>query len=336
VHRDTWAGIDIGGTKIAVVLSLNPPEITIRAEFATIPSRGPEATIDLIKEELYRLLAELKTSPDSLRGIGVSCGGPLDPCTGVIQAPPNLPTWIDVHIVDILTKEFNCPVALENDANAGALAEHRYGAGRGSNHMIFLTMGTGLGAGIIIHNKLYRGHNDMAGEIGHVRLTRKGPMGYNKAGSVEGWASGAGMAQVAKQALNTAVRNEQRTLLFEMARQGSVTAKDVGLAAEKGDVVARRIIRTCGRKLGLTLAILIDVLNPERIILGGLVTRLGDLLLDPARKSLREEALGSALAACKIMPSMLGERIGDVSALCVAMDAGAQQGADTEREMTSA
>jgi len=336
VSRDIWAGVDIGGTKTAVVLSRTPPETLCRTEFATLPENGPQAAIDKILRALHRMLAELKSSPESLRGIGVSCGGPLDRPTGVIQAPPNLATWIDVPIVDILAGEFKCPVTLENDANAGALAEHRYGAGKGAHNILFLTMGTGLGAGIIIDDRLYRGTNDMAGEIGHVRLTRKGPVGYNKAGSAEGWASGGGMAQIAEAVLEDARKKGRKTLLLELPPGHKVTAKDVGMAAEQGDAVARRIITTCGKKFGLALAVLVDVLNPERIVIGGLAMRLGDLLLNPARKSLREEALPQALAVCSIVPATLGESIGDVAALCVAMDAGAGWGAETGNEAATA
>jgi glucokinase len=322
VGRDIWAGVDIGGTKTAVVVSRRPPEILSRIEFATLPTKGPIQALDQILAALHRMLAELKTGPESLCGIGVSCGGPLDPHAGVIQAPPNLSTWIDIPIVEILNREFAAPGLLENDANAGALAEHRYGAGQGTRNMIFLTMGTGLGAGLIIEKKLYSGSSDMAGEIGHVRLTRTGPVGYHKAGSVEGWASGGGMAQIAETMLNSARRRGRSSLLHSLPKGRKATAKDVGLAAAKGDAVARSIVAACGKKLGLALAILVDILNPDRIVIGGLAMRLGDALLEPALKSLRQEALAPALAACTVVPATLGESIGDVAALCIAMDAG--------------
>ncbi|HUD54429.1 MAG TPA: ROK family protein [Terracidiphilus sp.] len=320
--RDIWAGVDIGGTKTSVVVSRRPPEILSRIEFATLPTKGPIQALDQILAALHRMLAELKTGPESLCGIGVSCGGPLDPHAGVIQAPPNLSTWIDIPIVEILNREFAAPVLLENDANAGALAEHRYGAGQGTRNMIFLTMGTGLGAGLIIEKKLYSGSSDMAGEIGHVRLTRTGPVGYHKAGSVEGWASGGGMAQIAETMLNSARRRGRSSLLHSLPKGRKATAKDVGLAAAKGDAVARSIVAACGKKLGIALAILVDILNPDRIVIGGLAMRLGDALLEPALKSLRQEALAPALAACTVVPATLGESIGDVAALCIAMDAG--------------
>jgi glucokinase len=316
-----WAGVDIGGTKTAVVLSSAPPEVASRIEFATAPEHGPELAIRKIKAALSAMLAERGLTVAALDGIGISCGGPLDRNAGTILAPPNLPTWIEVPIVDLLSRKFNCPTALENDANAGAIAEHRYGAGQGFHHIVFLTMGTGLGAGIVLNGQLYRGTSDMAGEIGHVRLTRSGPVGYDKAGSAEGWASGAGMAQVAERELRAARRAGQKTVLLEATGEHRVTARDVGLAAQAGDVVARRIVRKTGKNLGLVLAILVDVLNPQRIVIGGLAMRLGELLLNPARKSLHKEGLKQAVEACEVIPSLLGERIGDVAALCVAMDA---------------
>lgn len=314
--------MDIGGTKTAVVISRRPPEVLARTEFATLPANGPQPAIDQILAATHRMLGAMGAGPESIRGMGVSCGGPLDPHTGVIQAPPNLPTWIDVPMVEILRKEFGCPVVLENDANAGAVAEHRFGAGQGTRNMIFLTMGTGLGAGIIVEKKLYAGSSDLAGEVGHVRLTRTGPVGHNKAGSVEGWASGGGLAQIAETMLKAARKRGRASLLLDLPEEHKITAKDVGVAAEKGDAVARSIIRECGKKLGLALAILVDVLNPDRIVIGGLAMRLGDLLLEPARQSLRKEALAPALAVCTVVPATLGESIGDVAALCIAMDAG--------------
>jgi glucokinase len=336
VNMDLWVGVDIGGTKTAVVASRKPPEVISRIEFLTQPDKGPQQAIDQILAGLDRMLAQLNAGPEALRGIGVSCGGPLDPHSGVIQAPPNLPTWIDIPIVEILRRKFGCPVVLENDANAGALAEHRYGAGQGTRNMVFLTMGTGLGAGIIIDKKLYSGSSQMAGEIGHVRLTRTGPVGYNKAGSVEGWASGGGMAQVAGVMLNSARKRGRKSLLLDLPEEHVVTARDVGLAAARGDAVARSIVKATGRKLGLALAILVDILNPDRIVIGGLAMRLGDMVLEPARRVLREEALAQSLAVCTVVPAMLDESIGDVAALCIAMDAGAQPDAESARGIDQA
>lgn len=321
MDKKLWCGVDIGGTKTAIVVSSDPPHVLSRIEFPTLPARGPQPAIDQIKSMLRETLREAGATGNTIAGIGVSCGGPLDSERGIIQAPPNLSTWIDIPIVTILHHEFGCPVYLENDANAGAIAEHRFGAGKGTRNMIFLTMGTGFGAGVILENRIYRGTNGMAGEIGHVRLTPDGPVGYHKAGSAEGWVSGGGLAQWATSIVQRAKSNGESSLLLELPSGQSITAKDVGLAAEKGDTLARRIVTECGDWLGVALAILVDILNPERIVIGGLAMRLGDLLLEPARRKLAEEALQPSVAVCQVVPAALGESIGDVAALCIAMDA---------------
>jgi glucokinase len=313
------AGVDIGGTKTAVVISSQPPTILARAEFPTLPDLGPARALDLIQEKMEELLHEQGIGKAQLRAIGVSCGSPLDRISGTIQAPPNLPTWTNVPITSILQKRFGVICRLENDANAGAVAEHRFGAGQGVENMVFLTMGTGLGAGIIAAGRLYHGASDSAGEVGHVRLTASGPIGYHKAGSVEGWASGGGIAQVGHQEVTAAIRNGEPTALsVHLQNGGRITTKDIAIAAQQGDDLAKRIIHNTGTKLGEALAILVDILNPERIVIGGLAMRLGESLLTPARAAMEREALASSCARCTIVPAALGEQIGDIASICVA------------------
>ena len=243
VEHKVWIGVDIGGTKTAVVLSSAPPEMLARIEFSTLPDQGPERAIELIKQSIHRLIDDSHIDKDRLGDIGVSCGGPLDQKAGVIQAPPNLATWIDVPITSILHREFGLNCRMENDANAGAVAEHRFGAGQGTRHMIFLTMGTGFGAGVIADGRLLSGASGQAGEIGHVRLSASGPVGYHKAGSVEGWVSGGGMAQVACKEVEAAIGNGETTALAAKFKAGGMlTAKEVADAAQQGDELSRRII----------------------------------------------------------------------------------------------
>jgi glucokinase len=291
-----------------------------RIEFATLPEEGPKRAIELIKDSIYKLIDSEGAERARLGDIGVSCGGPLDQSTGVIMAPPNLATWVDVPITSILREEFGLACRMENDANAGAVAEHRFGAGLGTRHMIFLTMGTGFGAGVIADGRLLSGASGQAGEIGHVRLSPDGPTGYNKAGSVEGWVSGGGMAQVARQAVESAISMGGITMLSaKLAANGVLTAKDVADAAQQGDELAGRIIRDTGSRLGESLAILVDLFNPERIVIGGLAMRMGERLLEPARRMMEREALPASAKICQVVPASLGERIGDVAAICVAM-----------------
>lgn len=315
-------GVDIGGTKTAVVLARRLPAILDRRVFPTEPESGPEAAIESIIRSVRELLAARQLEPGDVEAIGISSGGPLDAERGIIQQPPNLSTWKDVPICSVLEEAFGVRCFLENDANAGALAEHAFGAGAGTCNMIFLTMGTGIGAGLILDGRLFRGTSHAAGEIGHVRLTRTGPRGHNKAGAVEGWASGAGMAHLARMETAKALERGETTLLTSAG--AAVTARDVAEAAAAGDPLARRIVKTAGERLGMAMAILIDVLNPQCVAVGGLALRLGDAILEPARAVVRREALAGSAALCRIVPAALGEEIGDVAALCVAMRGGSQ------------
>ncbi len=323
------AGIDIGGTKCAVSLSLEPPHAVSREEFPTEQGRGPELAIERIFAILKKMLSRQGVAGADLRAIGISCGGPLDSVHGVIQSPPNLQTWNAVPICQLLENEFGVPCYLENDANAGALAEARFGAGRGVDNLVFLTLGTGLGAGLILDGRLRRGASQSAGEIGHVRLSESGPEGHGKTGSAEGWASGGGMAQIARMyALDALARGEHTALAVGGEVSDVITARQVGDAARAGDPVAKAVVRTVGDKLGEVMSILIDVLNPECIILGGLALRFGDDLLRPAREVVAREALENSAKACRIVPAALGEQIGDVAALCAALE-GLSRHADT-------
>lgn len=306
-------GVDIGGTKTAVAVCAEPPKMLWREEFATCPEDGPGHAMEQIVSLVRRGCA---TTNGTLLSIGVSCGGPLDRVAGLIQAPPNLSTWINVPLKSILQAEFGVNCFVENDANAGAVAEYRFGAGRGTRHMVFLTMGTGLGAGLILNGEIYHGTNAMAGEIGHVRLTQDGPIGYGKKGSVEGWASGGGMARYGADLVREAAAAGTPTLLEPYVN--TLTSRDIGAALLEGDAVAARIVEETGRKLGDALAVLVDVLNPQRIVVGGLALRFGERLLGPARKRMHEEALSSAAEVCSVVPAELGESIGDVAAICVA------------------
>lgn len=321
--RKALIGVDIGGTKTAVSACVEPPILLQRIEFPTQPNQGPGPAIHQILDAIRKILASQQLKMQEIQAIGISCGGPLDPINGVIQAPPNLWTWENVPIKSILTSAFSVDVFVENDANAGAMAEFSFGAGRGTRNMIFLTMGTGLGAGLILDGKLYRGTTDAAGEIGHVRLTRSGPSGYHKRGSAEGWASGAGMARNAVRYLQSNLGRGGSTVLTSLLQNNGkqLSAHVIWNAAQSGDTIAHRIIENTGRKLGEAMAILIDLFNPECIVVGGLAVRMGDALLEPARSVVAREALQTSAAVCRIRAAELGEKIGDIAAICIAMGA---------------
>ncbi|MDF2726160.1 MAG: hypothetical protein K0Q59_5838, partial [Paenibacillus sp.] len=268
------AGIDIGGTKCAVLLGeCDDEQVRVLDKIRFPTPDGPEPTMRAIIASLAKLL-DRSPVPKPLSAIGISCGGPLDSRQGLICSPPNLPGWDRIDIVTPLRERFRVPVGLQNDANACALAEWKWGAGRGTSDMVFLTFGTGMGAGLIVNGRLHTGRADMAGEVGHVRLERSGPVGYGKPGSFEGFCSGAGIARLARSLAQTHLERGERPLFCPAAELlPEVTAQKVGEAASDGDELALRIFRIAGEKLGEGLAILVDVLNPECIVIGGIYTR---------------------------------------------------------------
>ncbi len=314
-------GVDIGGTKCSVVLgkekaSENIADVILdKVRFATPKGRGSvQAALDDIIFAAEDLLEKHGVSPAELKAIGISCGGPLDSKNGVILSPPNLPGWDEVHITQLLSARFGVPAVLQNDANACALAEWKYGAGKGARNMIFLTFGTGMGAGLILNGQLYTGACDLAGEAGHIRLNASGPEGYGKAGSFEGYCSGGGIVNLARMML------EQEHAHTALKPQDELTAKSIAEAAKEGDRFAQDVYTVSSIRLGQGLAILIDLLNPEVIVIGSIYTRDTALFAENVRRVIAEEALPAAAAACKIVPAALEEHIGDIAALSLVLE----------------
>ena len=310
-------GFDIGGTKCAVVTALwNGKTINISKKKSIPTDHGVSA---------YRMLDRLIELADSLLDktpdkIGISCGGPLDSARGIIMSPPNLPGWDDIEIVRYVENHYNAPTKLQNDANACALAEWKFGAGIGCKNMIFLTFGTGLGAGLILNGKLYEGTNGNAGEIGHVRLEKDGPIGYGKSGSFEGVCSGGGLAQLGYIKALECVKSGTYPLYFkEGMSQNDITAKSIADAAAKGDPTALEVYRISGEYLGKGLSLLIDILNPEKIVIGSIFTRNKSLFFDAMTSEIEKEALLPSASCCEIVPSALGEEIGDYASVATAL-----------------
>jgi glucokinase len=213
------------------------------------------------------------------------------------------------------------PTAIQNDANACALAEWMMGAGKGTSNMIFLTFGTGMGAGLILNRQLYAGTNDLGGEVGHIRLAPDGPVGFGKAGSFEGFCSGGGIAQLAKKMVKEKLENNQSVSFCPLITDiEKIDTKMVALAALDGDKLAKEIIEISARYLGMGLSILIDILNPECIVIGSIYARNEQLFKPIVDKVLQAEAIPAAVKVCQIKPAELGESIGDFAALCVAVN----------------
>lgn len=303
-----YIGIDIGGTKTAVLYGDEDGNILKKEKF---PTTTVEETLERIFDAVGRM--------GECKSIGISCGGPLDAKAGVILSPPNLPDWDHIAITDMLTERFGVPAYLCNDADACALAEWRYGAGKGTQHMIFLTFGTGLGAGLILNGKLYSGACGMAGEVGHIRLAADGPVGFGKAGSFEGFCSGGGIARLGKAIIAEELKKGNAVAFLPDGNLDLVTAKLLGDAAEQGDELAKRIYRESAEKLGMGLSFLIDIFNPERIVIGSVFARSEELFRETMEAVIEREALEQSRKLCRVVPAALGERIGDVAALSVAI-----------------
>ena len=310
-------GLDIGGTKCAVTLGSaegSDVKVLLKKGFATSEVK----TADEFFKRVFEIIDGFKSEYD-FDAIGISCGGPLDETKGIIICPPHLPLLHGVEITKILTERYNVPAYLRNDANACALAEWLFGAGKGTKNMAFLTFGTGLGAGLILDGRLYSGTNGNAGEVGHIRLSPIGPSGYGKAGSFEGFCSGKGIAQLGYTLGLEAVQNGVIPKYFENGVTADITAKDIAIAADNGDKTAIEVYAACGRYLGLGLSVLIDILNPERIVIGSIYQRSENLLAKYMNESVKKEALGVSAACCEIVPAALGNDIGDIAALSVAV-----------------
>ena len=305
-------GYDIGGTKSAVITALYENEEIEILDKKVIPTKGtPYEVIDALNALATEILGGKK--PDR---IGISCGGPLDSKKGVIMSPPNLPTWDNFPICDIIENYFGTRPALQNDANAGAVAEWKFGAGKGFSNIIFMTFGTGLGAGLILDGRLYDGTNGNAGEVGHIRLMDDGPIGFGKNGSFEGFCSGGGLAQLGKMLAEEA-KAKGITPLY--CKGDEISAKTIAEAANMGDETAIAVYNLCGKMLGKGLSIIIDILNPQRIIIGSVFTRSENLLRDSMQSEIEKEALSISADVCKVVPSMLSEKIGDYAALGVSL-----------------
>ncbi len=317
-----YIGVDIGGTKCSVSLGKKTESgmsILDKFQFNTIPN-GPDAILDRFTDEIRMILRKNNITIGRVAGIGISCGGPLDSKKGIILSPPNLAGWEEVHVVDYFREKFNVDTYLQNDANACAIAEWKFGVGRGYNNLVFITFGTGLGSGMILSGRLYSGTNDMAGELGHIRLTRDGPVGYEKNGSMEGYCSGGGIKRIALMMLEAKDEKYADSGLYDYAdTPDEINAKLIADLADSGDRLCKEIYRISGEKLGEGLSILIDIINPEIIIIGSIFTRSNHLLWDSAEKVMQRETLARSFKVCKVTTSSLGDDVGDYAALAVAI-----------------
>jgi glucokinase len=302
-------GIDLGGTKIRTGLIDRDGTVLYSDYQPTLADEGPEVVIQRIIAGVERVLAQADLGHDGISAIGVGAPGPLDIPRGLLIEPPNLPGWCDVPLRDIVGARIGAPTYLENDANAAAIGEYLYGAGQGTRNMIYVTVSTGIGGGLILNGRIYHGVSGGAGEIGHMTILPYGPhCGCGNRGCLEALASGTAIAREGQEVID-------RGIPAAIGSQGGqVSAKDVVDAMHSGDAYARQIVAQAMAYLGIGMANLVNLFNPERLVIGGGLTALGDDMLIPVRRAIRLRAFPSASAQVAVALAQLGPEVGVIGA----------------------
>jgi glucokinase len=302
--------VDIGGTKILLALFAATGEMLAKETRPTLVKEGVSAVIERLVLAIDSVLKVNNIEPSRLAGICIACAGGIDTGRGVVVTPsPNLPGWVDIPLAEIIRERFNVSTWLINDASAAALGEHRSGAGKGVNNLVLLTLGTGIGGGIIADGKLYLGAVGAAGELGHMTIDAEGPAcGCGNRGCPEMLASGTAVARDAVRR----IRQGQKSVLTEMAaaKIENITAEMVGAAARNGDSLAKDVISRAAYYLGICMVNIVNILNPEMIVLGGGMAGLGDLLTEPGKRMVTERAFSISSRAVRIVTAQLGNEAG--------------------------
>ncbi len=308
-------GVDVGGTKILTALVSGRGQVVQRHRVRT-PQSGPEAVVGAIVDSARAVLAGSGVSSSQVQGVGIGAPGPLDPTRGIVFDPPNLPGWSEVPLAEMLSRQLRTRIQVENDANAAAVGEWWVGAGVGIRDLIYITVGTGIGGGIILGGSLIRGVSGTAGEIGHMTIDLDGPACLcGSRGCLEVLASGPAIARMAQEAIHAG----RTTMISELAVRSpdGVTAEIVTTAARAGDGLAQELLARAGSYLGVGVANLLNVLNPAMVVLGGGVSKAGELLFEPLRRTAQQRAFKRPAGAAAIAPAALGADAGVVGAAAV-------------------
>ena len=303
-------GIDVGGTNVKIALVNDKGEILYSNSVPTRAEMGYEYTVNNIKQAIKDLIEA--TNIHEIEGIGFDFPGQIDYKNGIVRLAPNIPGWVNIPIARIIENEFKIPTRIDNDVHCAALGELNFGAGKDCENFICMTIGTGIGSGIVINGKLVRGAANAAGELGHIKLQmHEGTLcGCGDTGCLEAFASGPSIVKMAKEYL----LGGKSTKYQEMANGGEITPYIVAQAAQEGDPVAQRIFTKMGEYIGFGLSSVVNLLNPERIIIGGGVADAGDILLDPIKETIKKRAMKVAGSSVEIVPAKLGNTAGVIGA----------------------
>jgi len=304
-NRGWVAGIDLGASHVSVVLSNFSAHVIAEQEIPLDIALGPETCLGQANQLLENLLTKQGLPKDRLLAIGMGVPGPIMSEAGTVIAPPIMPGWSEFPIRDTMEEYWKCPVSLNNDAELGALGEWAYGAARGEQNLVFVKVGTGIGAGLLLDGKIYHGATGAAGEIGHITIEDNGPLcTCGNRGCLEALASGKAIALQAQEA----VQKGKRTQLADVKPLERITAQDVALAARRGDLIAQQILARAGSYLGIAIAGLVNLFNPQMIVVGGGVAQIGDLFLEPVRDTVRRRSLPASVGVLRITTALLGRR----------------------------
>lgn len=305
--------VDLGGTKIMAAVVLSDGKVLSKKYYLTMADKGPKAVVDRIVFAVNAAMAQAELKTSEFIGLGIAAAGILDTKRGIVTTSPNLPHWRNVSLRDILAEKLGLGTYIINDANAAALGEHRFGAGRGFDNMIYLTVSTGIGGGIIANGELYSGTDGCAGELGHMTIEVDGPQCHcGNLGCLEALASGWAVAREAKERINQGEKSS--VIEFTGGKLEDITAETVAMAARRGDKLAASIVSDAANYLGVGLANLVNIFNPELIVIGGGLSKMGGMLLGPARKVVRARAFTLPARTVRIVRAGLGSNAGIIGA----------------------
>ncbi len=308
-------GVDFGGTKIATCLMNEKGSVVKQISLPTLASKGPKSVIERIKSSIYEVAKQANINMSSISAIGIGSPGPMDAERGIIKNSPNLPGWVEVPLKDLLLDEFKLPLCVENDANAAALGENLYGSGKGVRNFVYITIGTGIGGGMVVDGELFKGANGNAVEIGHTTINFQGPKcACGNTGCWEVYASGLALARFAKEG----IEGGKKTVIRDIAGGGVIRAEHVFAAAKQGDEYALELVHNEGYYLGVGLANVVDAFNPDSIAFGGGLIHEWDLLSSNMIEVMNERALKANKENVKVVKAVLGSNVGVIGAAAIA------------------
>jgi glucokinase-like ROK family protein len=309
-------GIDMGATHLGIILTDFSADVLEEIEYPFSVADGPKSCLTQTNGYLNELLSRVNLKISQISAIGMNVPGPVVAVTGKASSPPIMPGWDGYPIRSHLEELWNVPVTIGNDAEFGALGEWAYGAGRGESNLVYIKVGTGVGAGLLLDGHIYRGTTGSAGEIGHITIQENGPLcTCGNHGCLEAMAGGHAIARKAREAIEAG----RRTQLSAISPD-NIHAVDVAAAAQRGDLIAQQIIADAGMYLGIAVANLVNLFNPSIVVIGGGVSQLGDMLLEPIRKTVLERSLNSAARIVRITSAVLGRRASSMGAVVQAIN----------------